>query len=237
MKSWMKIVLGIAATLACLLVLGAALLVRSGKWQEIRGFSGGMVKISRSAQAMERLDQEQPFKAPADGLLPEPRLIAYLDVCDALKPSEGPYLAWMREHMGKKGDFKDAAEAVTFMAGLLDTAAVELKARGMTAREFAWIHESVRRARKEAIDKAGSPLALEMLQDLRQAARDPGLDPARARDLDEKIRRYEARIQEGREPLSPNAKLCLAHAERLRAADLGELGDMIQSGGISSKRP
>jgi hypothetical protein len=186
---------------------------------------------------MERLDQEQPFKAPADGLLPEPRLIAYLDVCDALKPSEGPYLAWMREHMGKKGDFKDAAEAVTFMAGLLDTAAVELKARGMTAREFAWIHESVRRARKEAIDKAGSPLALEMLQDLRQAARDPGLDPARARDLDEKIRRYEARIQEGREPLSPNAKLCLAHAERLRAADLGELGDMIQSGGISSKRP
>ena len=230
MKGWMKIVLGIAATLAGLLALGFALLVRSGKWEQIQGFSGGMVKISRSTKALERLDQERPFQPPADGLLAEPRLLAYLEVCEALKPSEGPYVAWMREHMGKKGDFKDAAEAVNFMAGILDTAAVELKARAMSAREFAWIHEAVRQAQKEALGKTGSPLAEDLLLELRKAVQAKGLDEATRQGLERKLGRFEARLREDQQPLSPNGKLCRAHAERLRAADLGELGEVIQGG-------
>ncbi len=236
MKGWMKIVLGIAATLACLLVLGIALLVRSGKWEQIQGFSGGMVKISKSAKAMERLDRERPFRPPADGLLAEPRLLAYVEICEALKPSEGPYVAWMREHMGKKGDFKDAAEAVGFMARMLEIAAVELKARDMSAREFAWIHEAVRRAQKEALGKAGSPLAQELLQELRKAAQAKGLDEATRQELERKVDGFDVRLREDQQPLSPNGKLCRVHAERLRAADLGELGELIQGGVANSSR-
>jgi hypothetical protein len=230
MKGWVKVVLGILAALLLLGVIAAVQLVRSGRWAEIRGFSGGMVGITRSAKSLERLDAEHPFKAPADGLIPEDRLLAFLAVCEAVKPAEGPYMAWMREHMGKKGDFKDAAEAIGFMARLMDTAASELRKQGMSGREFAWLLDATRTARKEAAEKAGAPMALELLQSLRKAAAAPGLDAALRAELTGKIARYEAWLAQDGTGLSPNAKLCLAHADRLKAADLGDLGEMIQGG-------
>lgn len=230
MKGWVKVVLGVMAALLLLGIVAAVQLVRSGRWAEIRGFSGGMVGITRSAKTLERLDVDHPFKAPADGLIHEDRLLAYLAVCEAVKPAEGPYMDWMREHMGKKGDFKDAAEAIGFMARLMDTSAAELRKQKMSAREFAWLLDASKKARREAAEKAGAPMALELLQSLRKAAAAPGLDAALRTELTQKITRYEAWLGQGAGGLSPNAKLCLAHADRLKAADLGDLGEMIQGG-------
>jgi hypothetical protein len=230
MKGWVKVLLGITATFLLLGAVGAVQLVRSGKWAEIKGFSSGMADITRSSKAMERLDQEHPFVEPADGKLAEARLLAYLEVCEALAPAKDPAAAWMREHAGKKGDFKDAAEAIGHMARLFDTDSTEMEKRQMTTREFAWITQAVKEARQEAAEKAGSPKALELLQDLRRVAADPGLSPVLKQDLVRRIEGYEAWLAAGQGPLSDNAKLCKAHAERLKAADLGELGDILRDG-------
>lgn len=230
MKGWVKVLLGIAATFLLLGIVGAVQLVRSGKWAEIKGFSSGMADISRSSKAMERLDREHPFVEPADGKLAEPRLLAYLEVCEALAPAKAPAAAWMRAHAGKKGDLKDAAEAIGHMARLFETASGELEKRGMTTREFAWITRAVKEGRQEAAEKAGSPKAVELLQDLRRAAADPGLSPALRRELRGRIEAYEAWLASGKGPLSDNAKLCLAYEARIQAADLGELGEILREG-------
>lgn len=230
MKGWVKVVLGIAATFLLLGAVGAVQLVRSGKWAEIKGFSSGMADITRSSKAMEKLDKEIPFAEPADGRLEEARLLAYLEVCEALAPAKDPAAAWLREHAGKQGDFKDATEAVGHMARLFETAAAELEKRRMTPREFAWITRAVKEARQEAAEKAGAPRALELLQDLRRAAADPGLSAPLKRDLQRRIEGYEAWLGKEQGPLSDNAKLCLAHGDRLKAAELGELGDIIRDG-------
>jgi hypothetical protein len=236
MKGWVKVVLGVAATFLFLGVVGAVQLVRSGKWAEIKGFSSGMADITRSSKAMERLDKENPFQEPADGKLPEPRLLAYLEVCEALAPAKDPAAAWLREHTGRQGDFKDATEAIGHMARLFETAAGELEKRRMTAREFAWITRAVKEARQEASEKAGAPKALELLQDLRRAAADPGLSPKLKAELQGRIGGYEAWLEAGKAPLSDNAKLCLVHAERIKAADLGELGDILRDGMAKGSR-
>jgi hypothetical protein len=230
MKGWVKVLLGVTATFLLLGVAGAVQLVRSGKWAEIKGFSSGMAGITRSSKAMERLEKEHPFVEPADGRLAEPRLLAYLEVCEALAPAKDPAAAWMREHAGRQGDFKDATEAIGHMARLFGSASTELEKRGMTAREFAWIARTVKEAHREASEKAGSPKALELLQDLRRAAADPGLSPALRQELKGRIGGYEAWLASGKGPLSDNAKLCLVHAERLTAADLGNLGDILRDG-------
>ncbi|MFN8009912.1 MAG: hypothetical protein U0P81_00770 [Holophagaceae bacterium] len=236
MKGWVKVLLGITATFLLLGTVGAVQLVRSGKWSEIKGFSSGMADITRSSKAMERLDQEHPFTEPADGKLAEPRLLAYLEVCEALAPAKDPAAAWMREHAGKKGDFKDAAEAIGHMARLFDRASTEFEKRGMTAREFAWITHTVKEARREAAEKAGSPKALELLQDLRRAAADPGMNPGLRAELKDRVQGYEAWLEAGRAPLSDNAKVCLAHEARLKAADLGELGEILREGMAKGRR-
>ena len=230
MKAWVKVLMGIGAALVLLVVIAAGMLVQSGHWKEIRGFSGGMVDITRSAKAMERLDKEQSYQEPADGRIPEARLVAYIEMGEALKPVEAPYSAWMEAHGGKKGDFKDAAEAITLMSHLMDTAAQQLAEHRMTAREFRWLHMAVRKARKEAGEKAGSPMALELLETLKRVSKAPGLEAPLRRELEQKISHYELWLEKGKGPLSFNAKLCLAHAEHLGAAELGEGGDIILRG-------
>lgn len=237
MKTWLKVLLGIGAGLLLLVVIGAVLLIQSSHWKEIRGFSGGMMDLTRSAKAMERLDKQQSYQEPADGRIPEARLVAYMEMCEALKPVESPYSAWMEAHGGKKGEFKDAAEAITLMSRLMDTTAQQLAEHRMSAREFTWLHTAVRKARKEASEKAGSPMALELLETLKRMSKAPGLEPPMRRELEQKISHYEQWLEKGKGPLSFNAKLCLAHAERLGAAELGDGGDIILGGMKKGTRP
>lgn len=237
MKAWVKVLIGTGATLLLLLVVAGVMLVQSRHWKDVQGFSGGMVDITRSAKAMEQLDKQHAYQEPADGRIPEARLTAYIEVCEAVKPVEGPYTAWMQAHMGKKGDFKDAAEAITFMSRLMDTATRQLREHNMTAREFAWISIAVRKARKEAVEKAGSPAALELLETLKRVSKAPGLEAPLRREVEQKVNRFETSLGKGKDPLSYNATLCLAHAERLDASELGESGEMLLGGMGKSRRP
>lgn len=236
MRTWVKVLLGIGAGFFLLIVLGATLLIRSGAWQHVERMGGGISQLKRGAEDLEQLQREQPFTPPADGLILEQRLLTYLEICEVLLPFVKPYEAWMEAHAGKQGDFKDAAEALGFLGKVTARSAEVLREKAMTPQELAWLHRSVRKAMEEAQGKGASPELLEMMADLRKAAQDPGIDRTLKAELQRKLERYGSRIIEAREPLSPNARLCLAHAERIRRAELGDFAALILEGAGKGKR-
>ncbi len=236
MKTWAKVVAGFAAVLVLLCVLGGAALVGSGAWDNATRFGGGILQMKRSAEGLQALDKEFPFTPPAGGAVPEERLLAYATICEAVVPAAAPYDAWMRDHQGQKGDFRDAREELELMAALLDASCRALREQKMSAREFGWIRRAVEAAREEAAEKAGSPVAREMLETLRREAASPALPEAERKALQEKVARYEAALAQAGEPLSSNAALYLKHAERLKGCELGEFGGMMLQGGGEPRR-
>lgn len=234
MKTWVKVLVGLAAGIAALLALALTLLVRSGRWEQVRSMAGGISQLKRGAEDLERMQRELPFKAPDDGLIQEPRLVAYLEVCEALQPFVKPYEAWMESHLGKKGDFKDAVEAIGFMGKVTTQAAEVCRSKGMSPQELAWMHRSVRKAVEEAQKKVVAPEWTDLLKVLRKAAEDPGISLPLRKELQGKLERFEKKVEAAGEPLSANARLCVLHAERIRRADLGDFSSIILEG--SGKR-
>lgn len=236
MKTWMKVLLGLAAGVLVLVGLGATLLVRSGRWNQVKSMAGGIFELKRGAEALERIQREHPFVPPADGLIPEPRLDAYLGICEALQPYVKPYEAWMEAHAGKQGDFKDAVEAVGFMGKVTAHAAEICGTMGMSPQELAWMHRAVRKAVEEAQGRGSVPELQDLLASLRKAAADPGISRPLKSELQQKIERSEAKARSGQDPLSANARLCLLHADRIRRADLGDFATLILEGAAKGKR-
>ena len=222
MRTWVKVVLGIAAGLAAMLVLLAVLMVRTGRWEQAKQFSGGMLRLTAGAKAMERYEKEHPFHVPADGRIAPARLEAYLEVCAALKPYEAPYKRWMADHLGTKGDFKDAAVVLSFMGEIAGLLQRELWARQMSTREFAWTHRAVWEARRELAGRAGSPRAAEALGLLRRTAQDPQMPAALRAKLASDLQRLES----AEKALSPNAALLEGRLQRLAEVDPGDLADI-----------
>lgn len=237
MKTWTKGVLGCLALPVILVVGGIVALVATGKWKQVVGFGSGVLQLKHNAEILQSLDKEYPFTPPADGVIPEDRLGPYVAVCEAVKPVAAPYEAWFQAHQGQQGDFKDAQEAIGMTAVLMQSSMAALRSQKMSAREFGWIARAVDKARQEAAEKAGSPVAREMLSALRDAAKAPGLSETERKTLDEKIARYTESLKKSGLPLSSNGALYLKHAERLKAADLGEFGGiLLQESGIKSRR-
>ena len=234
MKTWAKVLLGLAAGIGMLLVLAVTLLVRSGRWEQVRSMAGGISQLKRSAADLERMQREHPFIPPADGLIPESRLMAYLEICEALQPFVKPYEAWMESHLGKQGDFKDAVEAIGFMGKVTAQAAQVCRSKGMSPQELAWMHRSVRKAVEEAQQKGAAPEWMDLMAVLRKAASDPGLSLPLRKELQEKLERYGKKTEAGEGMLSVNARLCALHGERIRRADLGDFSTIILEG--SGKR-
>lgn len=236
MKTWVKVLLGFAVGILVLLSLAVTLLVRSGRWEQVRSMAGGISQLKRGAEDLERMQREHPFTPPADGLIPESRLVAYLEVCEALQPFVKPYEAWMESHLGKQGDFKDAVEAIGFMGKVTTEAAEICRSKGMAPQELAWMHRTVRKAVEEAQQKGATPEWLDLLADLRKAASDPGISSSLRTDLQRKLARYEAKAKAAEGPMSTNARLCALHGERIRRADLGEFSSIILEGAGKGKR-
>lgn len=230
MRSFLKVLLGIVAVLAVLLMVLMVFLVRTGRWEQIKGFGGGVLEMKRSAEGLERYEREHPFTVPTNGECSEGRLLAYLEVCEELKPVVKPYEAWLEAHSGSRGDFKDAVEAVNLMRQVTERAGPALMQRAMSPREFAWLHHSVRKALSEIRDRAGSPLAGELLAELKTVSKSPKVDPGLREELARKLAAWEARAGSGREPLSANARLCAPLADRIKAADLGDFTNLMLDG-------
>lgn len=237
MKTWVKVLLGLAGGVVLLVGLGMVLLVRSSRWEQVKGLAGGISQLKKGTEDLERMQRERPFQPPADGLIPEPRLMAYLVVCETLQPFVQPYQAWMESHAGQRGDFKDAAEAIGFMGTVVDRASAACRSQAMTPQELAWMHRAVRKAVEEAQGRSTATGLAELLQDLRRAVADPGLSGPLKAELQQKLAGHEARAATGATPLSANARLCLRHAERIQRADLGDFAALILEGTAKGRRP
>ena len=227
MRGWLKALLGGLLLLGVLAGLLLVFLLRSGKLDQLKQFSSGMLQLTQGAKELERYEKAHPFLIPPEGRIAPERLDSYIEVCAALKPFEAPYKVWMREHMGRKGEFKDAAQAVAFMAEITRTLQKELGTRRMSTREFAWIHAAARAARQELVSRSGSPHAAEVLGLLRRTAQDPQLPPHLQKRLSTELDRLSA---QGKTELSPNALLLESRLDSLRGIDPGDLADLFLEG-------
>lgn len=236
MKTWAKVVVGVAMLPVLLVGAGVVALVATGKWKQVTGFGSGVLQLKHGAETLKSLDKEYPFTAPSSGAIPEDRLVAYMAVCEAVKPVSAPYEAWFQAHQGKQGDFKDAQEAISMMALLMESSLHALRSQKMSAAEFGWLDRAVEKAKQEAADKAGSPVARDMLATLRSAAEAPGLPESQRTSLKEKVARYSESMKKAGEPLSTNASLYLKYEARLKAAELGEFGGLLLQGAGGERR-
>ena len=227
MRGWVKTLLGVLLLLIVLVGVLMLFLLRSGKLEQAQQFAGGMLRVTKGAKDLEHYEKTHPFMIPPEGKIAPERLDSYIEVCATLKPFEAPYVSWMREHMGKKGDFKDAAQAVAFMGEITGTLQKELGARHMSTREFAWTHVAVKEARKELVSRAGSPRAVEILGLLRRTAQDPQLPPHLQKRLSAELDRLGA---QGKAELSANALLLESRLDRIREVEPGELADLFLGG-------
>ena len=67
MKTWTKVILGIAALPVILVVGGGVALVATGKWKQVVGIGSGVLQLKHGAESLKNLDKEFPFAPPADG--------------------------------------------------------------------------------------------------------------------------------------------------------------------------
>lgn len=242
MKTWQKVLLGIVLGLGVLLSVAVVVLVRSGKWDQAKQFTGGVVQLAGTAKELEALDKAHPFQVPRDGRLASKRLEAYLNVCSGLKPLALPFQDWIDRQAGRKGDFRDAAEAVGFIGQLSQVLRAELVGQRMSPREFAWIHQRVREARQELQDRGGSARNAELLGLLHRTLDDPELPPQLKGSLARELESLERAAPGPAGEKSPNAALLEPFLGRLRETDPGPLvdqvlGSLAQEGQSSGQPP
>ena len=107
MKTWTKVILGIAALPVILVVAGGVALVATGKWKQVAGFESGVLQLKHSAEGLKNLDKEFPFTSPAEGAIPRtgswvtgaPRIVGLLCIARLMTlPMQG---AAVRQRRGR----------------------------------------------------------------------------------------------------------------------------------------
>ena len=229
MKTWVKVLLGILAIPVLLILLGISVLVATGRWGKVTGLASNARRIMHGSDGLKALEQAYPFTPPADGRLREDRLLAYLSVCEKVKPVAEPFSQWIQAHHGQPGGLKEAQEITQQLGGILEASIQALGEQKMGAREFEWMVNTLAQARQEVAEKAGSPTARDMLDSLKALA--PEL-PAKSRDrLEPRLAAWEKSLRQSAEPLSANGELYLRHAARLRAVNIELLLKGLSAGG------
>lgn len=238
MKGWAKVLLGIFAVLLLMCVGGGLWFFSSGAWDQAEGFFGETMKLKSSAEGLEKLQKELPFEAPADGLVAEARLQAWLSIRERLQPKAQEFNAWAEAHQGQQGDFKDAREAIGMIGGLMGESVAAMRENAMSPAEYRFIERAMGEARKEAeVKGGGGPLADEALASLDRLAKDPGLSEEKRAEVAAEAAALRGKLEAASQPLSPNAALYSRYAQRVLSSDLGEFGDdMLQGSGRRQRR-
>lgn len=230
MRLWAKILVGALAALVFLCLVSSLLLVQSGAWDRAKDFGGGVMGISKNAKGIEALDEKIPFQEPADGAIAENRLLAFIEVRKAVKPSADLYDAWIKDHEGEEdGDFTEAREAIQLTGDAMRAFRSALESQKMSPREYAWLD----RKTKDALSQLGSSSASErerdLLDTLRALSHNPRLTPGEREGLQAKVKEAEGRLGGPSEPASPDAALCAKHRKELEETALGEVaGQMVR---------
>ena len=222
MKTWAKVALGILATPVVLLIGGVSFLVVTGRLQAVTGLAGGALHIKRGVHRLQALDHQFPFTPPPDGRMSEARLLAYLKVCEAVRPVAAPFQAWVNAQRGRHGGLNEARTATTQLGDILDKSTRALVDQRMSPEEFQWFTSVLRRARQEVAEKAGSPVAREMLDTLHRLAQRTDLPALERQKLNQKIEAWDLDLRRAGQPLNGNDELYLKYQERIRTLDVDQ---------------
>lgn len=223
MRSGVKIAAAVVGILLVVCLLSAIGFFLSGTGQKLLGLTGKVTHLVGTAKEFEALEKAYPYAPPQGGLLSEDRLVAYLEVLEAVGPRARVYADWVRSHeekAAKKEDFGVAVEAMDLFEGLLKDYLEALRAHSMSPREFRAIQRAVAEALKELSEGPATPLDRDLLGALEEASRLPGLSDADRTALQRKAQDFRDRMGLKGEPLSPNALLVSRHLLRVRAAEL-----------------
>jgi hypothetical protein len=114
---------------------------------------GAIVKnvgvLAWRGNSMTALARRTPFTPPAGGVAEE-RLVAYLAVCDRIKPFGDEIDAWEAAHVvpGQRTAFK--AGAAGLVGAYLRELSLALQQQKMGPAEFAWIDDRMRQVKAQA---------------------------------------------------------------------------------------
>lgn len=220
MRTRHKVVyLTLIALVALCLVSVAVLYVSDGWVRLVKPF----VATAGYARAVERLDARFPFTAPADGLIREDRLKAYLEVCRRAKAPASRYEAWLENHDIKRamGHVLVSQEAPHLLGALLDKLLPALESGRMSLEEFIWIDRTVRATAAGPADSTSPGKLEKQIDSFKRLADDPKTPAVERKRLAMEIRTLD-RIRSNLTAFGPNTSLCRRYAEPIHTFDPGE---------------
>jgi len=235
MKTGAKIAIGCLAALVVACLVSALALIFAGAWvkQKAGDFIGGAFEVGVESQALERLNREHAFSAPADGAVREGRLLAYLEICSEIRPSF--------ERLESLGGTMEDAEDPSFsdigrMAGdvadltgeFLRTLRESLEREQMSPGEFQFISRAMLEAGRAEAEEDPSVVrsCRTMIQSLEAELGSPSLSPEERAEREEEIRRWTERLEAAEAGGgNPNAALFRKYRDRIEDLDLESLAN------------
>ncbi len=239
MKTWAKIAVGCLIVLVVLCLVLAGTFIFAGAWlkSKLGGLFGGAYDTGKNIAAIQKLNEQYPFREPADGGLREDRLQAFLAVNQQVKTVAGPLKADLESKGGEKPGMEEVKKAAAATAAITGALKTGLEAAKMSPAEYRWIAATA----YEALESAGGAVSggdlqgQEGLQAMAQASievlqsqlNDPSLTAEQRQALEQQIAEIQA--QSGQAPTGQptgNAALVEQYRSQLEATDVRGVVEM-----------
>lgn len=163
-----------------------------------RSFFKPAFEVLARSRSVSALSQKYPFSPPANGIVPEGRLGAYLAACARAKTSAGALEAWLEGPRHGHGPSRVArrpllrGEGASLASAFFGELTRGLDAQRMSFDEFLWIRNRLQFGSAVSLDSdPEEELHLEM-EKLRELAADPQTPPEARKSLEQHIRSLEA---------------------------------------------
>jgi hypothetical protein len=238
MGKGIKIAIGclVALLLACIVAIVVMVFVGKGAWNIFGG-------VAKDAMAIQKLDETYKFSEPSDGLVPEERLEAYIEVCALVRPEVEKLQAFSKSREGaKEGSWSDAKDALKLTTGLTTAMRKGLEEQKMSPAEFHFVGNAMRSARiavesageGQTLDPAQRKMKEEMLARIEGILANPSL-PQEEREENQRMVDQIRQELEATPDVDPNGALYLKHRERLDTVDLEGMEGVAFQGAASAK--
>jgi hypothetical protein len=225
MKTAEKFALGfaVALLLGCLGSIVAVWITGAG-----RSFFKPAIEVLTQARRVSELTRKYPFRPPADGIVPEGRLVAYLGVCAKAKPSSDPLDGWLKGPRKGGGPARVAdrpflrGEGASMATAFLRDLEKGLDGEKMSFDEFLWIRNRLLYASAGPPDSGREDKVREEIEELRKMAGDPQTPAVAKKSLEEHIKLLEALPWFSGPASQANRALFARYEDRIAASQISD---------------
>jgi hypothetical protein len=218
-----KIAIGCLVALLVVCVIAAVVVFVAGRagWNMFGGFA-------KDAAAIQKLDQTYAFSEPADGVVTEARLQAYIAACAKVKPAIEKLQEFTKSKQGgSPGSWTDAKDAVKFTAAIITAMRQGLDEQKMSPKEFHFVGNAMKTASFGASETpGGQPLDASqrqakemMLKNMEGLLANPGLPQEQRDEIQGQIEQIRQELEQA-PSTDPNVVLYLKYKDQLKQVDL-----------------